>query len=58
MEELLVRQALDLEAEYFWKQRQENSQFPLPDTHNLTAFFHDDPKCPRNCVTLAQDFMI
>ena len=56
MEELLVRQALDLEAEYFWKQRQENSQFPLPDTRNLTAFFHDDPKMPEELRNLGPGF--
>jgi len=56
MEELLVRQALDLEAEYFWKQRQENSQFPLPDTRNLTAFFQDDPKMPEELRNLGPGF--
>ena len=56
MEELLVRQALDLEAEYFWKQRQENSQFPLPDTRNLTAFFHDDPTMPEELRNLGPGF--
>jgi len=56
MEELLVRQALGLEAEYFWKQRQENPQFPLPDTRNLTAFLHDAPETPDELRDLVPGF--
>ncbi len=56
MEELLVRQALDLEAEYFWQQRQNNPQFQLPDTRNLTGFFHDDPKMPEELRGLGPGF--
>lgn len=56
MEELLVRQALDLEAEYFWKQRQEHSQFPLPDTRNLTAYFSDGSDTPAALRDLSPGF--
>ena len=56
MEELLVRQALGLEAEYFWKQRQENTQFPLPDTRNLPAFLHDSPDTPDELRDLVPGF--
>jgi len=38
MKELLVKQALETEANYFWKSRQQNPDFNLPDTRNLTGF--------------------
>ena len=38
MKELLVKQALETEANYFWKSRQQNPDFSLPDTRNLTGF--------------------
>ena len=38
MKELLVKQALETEANYFWKSRKQNPDFNLPDTRNLTGF--------------------
>jgi signal transduction histidine kinase len=38
LEEVLIKQALVGEAEYFWNQRAANPGFPLPDTHNLTGY--------------------
>ena len=38
MKELLVKQALETEANYFWKSRQQNPDFNLPDTRNLIGF--------------------
>ena len=60
MEELLVRQALDTEAEYFWKHREKNTSFPLPDTRNLTAYFSnaaDTPEALRDLVPGFHDVM-
>jgi len=56
MEELLVRQALNTEAEYFWEHHQEDPQFPLPDTRNLTTFFSDGPDTPENLRDLTPGF--
>jgi signal transduction histidine kinase len=38
LEEILITQALTQEADYFWRKFSVNSDFPLPDTHNLTGF--------------------
>ncbi|MDH3317792.1 MAG: HAMP domain-containing histidine kinase [Gammaproteobacteria bacterium] len=38
IEEILIKQALREEADYFWEKRQANPVFPLPDTLNLTTF--------------------
>ncbi|MEE4303959.1 MAG: HAMP domain-containing sensor histidine kinase [Wenzhouxiangella sp.] len=38
VERVLVQEALNGEAEYFWEQHEENPHFPLPDTNNLTAY--------------------
>ena len=38
MKEILVKQALETEAHYFWKSRKQNPDFNLPDTRNLTGF--------------------
>lgn len=43
LEEVLVKQALTDEAEYFGQQRRVDPAFPLPDTRNLTGFLEDDP---------------
>lgn len=38
VERVLVQEALNGEAEYFWDRYGANSDFPLPDTNNLTAY--------------------
>lgn len=38
VERVLVQEALNGEAEYFWDRHADNPDFPLPDTNNLTAF--------------------
>ncbi len=43
IEELLIKQALREEANYFWEKRELDPGFPLPDTLNLTAFMSADP---------------
>lgn len=41
IEEVLIKQALREEANYFWEKRQADPGFPLPDTLNLTAFMRE-----------------
>ena len=43
LEDVLIRQALIEEAEYFWSQHSADPSFPLPDTQNLTGYFDDVP---------------
>lgn len=43
LEEVLIKQALRDEAEYFRQHRRTDPAFPLPDTRNLTAFLENDP---------------
>ncbi|HSH28118.1 MAG TPA: HAMP domain-containing sensor histidine kinase [Wenzhouxiangella sp.] len=38
VERVLVQEALNGEAEYFWDRHADNPDLPLPDTNNLTAF--------------------
>lgn len=38
IEELLVKEALETEAEHFWDRRDENPTFDPPDTRNLTGY--------------------
>ncbi len=39
-EQILVKQALSGEAEYFWERRQDNPDFPVPNTLNLQSYLH------------------
>ncbi len=38
VENVLVKRALDSEAQYFWQQRSANPRHPLPDTRNLIGY--------------------
>jgi signal transduction histidine kinase len=38
IEEVLIKQALREEANYFWERREQDQGFPLPDTLNLTGY--------------------
>ncbi len=42
LEEILIKQAIKQEAEYFWENYQTQASFPLPDTLNLTGYFNVD----------------
>lgn len=42
VEDILVREALQGEAEHFWQLRQQQDNFPLPNTMNLMAFLAAD----------------
>lgn len=39
IEEILIKNAIEQEAGYFWDNRLVNNDFPLPDTLNLTGYF-------------------
>lgn len=39
LEETLIKEAIQQEAEYFWKRYQSDDTFVLPDTQNLTGYF-------------------
>lgn len=49
VEQVLVREALNGEAEHFWAQYEEDSSFPLPNTNNLRGYFagEDSSQLPR-----------
>ena len=53
MKEMLVRQALTTEADYYWKQKLKDNSFALPDTRNLTGFSSDLPNMPEDFSGLA-----
>ena len=38
IEEVLIRRALEEEADHFWKRYSASALFPVPDTRNLTGF--------------------
>jgi len=38
IEDVLIKQALEGEAEYYWEQRAAGVDLPLPDTKNLTGY--------------------
>lgn len=56
MKEMLVRQALDTEAKYFWEHRSAKADFPLPDTRNLTGYLSDSPDLPAELRALGPGF--
>jgi signal transduction histidine kinase len=43
VEQVLVREALNGEAEHFWSNYAEDPSFPLPDTNNLTGYLAGAP---------------
>ena len=38
LEDILIKQALQQEATYYWENHAKNSRFPLPNTANLTGY--------------------
>jgi len=41
MEDVVIKEALLSEADYYWRQEQANPGWPLPDTMNLTGYRED-----------------
>ena len=41
LEGVLIRAALNDEVHHFWRQRDADPQFQLPNTHNLSGYFDD-----------------
>ena len=56
MKELLVRQALKTEADYYWEQKTNDIDFPVPDTRNLTGFLGGSGKIPLELEGLSPGF--
>ncbi len=56
MKEMLVRQALTTEADYYWEHQARDARFPLPDTRNLTGYFADSPGVPTALLSLSPGF--
>ena len=53
IDEILIKEAIKQEADYFWEKHQSDTGFPLPDTSNLTGYFdrrdlpeYIDPESP------------
>ncbi|MGB5585750.1 MAG: HAMP domain-containing sensor histidine kinase [Gammaproteobacteria bacterium] len=42
LEEILIKQAIKQEAEYYWQNYDQDKAFPLPNTLNLTGYFNDE----------------
>ena len=42
VENVLIKQALQGEAKFFWEHRAKNPDFPLPKTMNLTGYMVDN----------------
>ncbi len=42
IEQILIREAMFKEEDYFWSQYAKNPNFPLPDTTNLTGYFNPE----------------
>ena len=59
MKEILVKQALETEADYYWMSRIQNPDFDLPDTRNLTGFLSTESNSlslPAGLQNLDQGF--
>ena len=56
LEEVLVKQALRDEAEYFWEQRRRDPGFPAPNTVNLTGYSSAIGGVPRELATFRPGF--
>jgi signal transduction histidine kinase len=59
IQQVLVTEALRMEAHYFWEQRAAAPDFPLPNTRNLRGFLvpvEDNSTLPENLGGLADGF--
>jgi signal transduction histidine kinase len=59
LQEILIKQALRDEADYFWRLRQANPQLPPPTTHNLTGYLsgaEEFPPLPESLTSLELGF--
>ncbi|MGD8933720.1 MAG: HAMP domain-containing sensor histidine kinase [Gammaproteobacteria bacterium] len=46
LEEILIKEAIKQEADYFWENYRLEPSFPLPDTSNLTGYFNSEQLPP------------
>lgn len=57
VENVLIREALNGEAAFFWAEYQHNPEFPLPKTMNLTGYFENgSPDFPEQLLEMESDF--
>ncbi len=58
VENVLIREALEGEAKFFWEAYKENPDFPLPKTMNLTGYFADpaNQDTPVELYDMTADF--
>ncbi len=54
VENVLIKQALQGEAQFFWEHRAKNPDFPLPKTMNLTGYMVNNDDFSQVPVPLAQ----
>ena len=54
--DVLIRRALQEEANHFWSLYQQDADVPRPNTYNLTGYFQPDDKLPDYLVGLAPGF--
>jgi len=58
LEEILIKEAVKQEADYFWQQYGKDKNFPLPNTQNLTGYFNTGflPESTKNETSLTAGF--
>lgn len=58
VENVLIREALEGEADFFWEAYSQDSDFPLPKTMNLTGYFADQNSVdfPVELEEMTEDF--
>jgi signal transduction histidine kinase len=58
LEEILIKQAIKQEADFFWENYRNNTAFPLPATLNLTGYFSvaELPKVAKDDMPLPPGF--
>lgn len=58
IDEILIKSAIEQEAEYFWQSYESNKAMPLPDTLNLTGYFNEErlPASIRSHIPPATGF--
>ena len=60
LENFLIKEALNREAEHFWSRYETDTAFQLPDTYNLTGYFLDDSsssQLPKALHSLPEGFL-
>ncbi len=57
VENVLIKEALNGEAEFFWHAYEQDNNFPLPKTMNLTGYFESSSeRLPSDLLEMTEDF--